>query len=102
LARAAAERIAANSQLDGALSRCWSGRKLSNLADQRFLRLRDGVERRIGSQLNDAATAKLSEVQHQHSDLPKQSRSLFSGFQREDAYFKAEGSAREAKVDFAK
>jgi LemA protein len=102
-----ADRIAANSQLDGALSRLLVVvENYPNLkADQQFLKLQDelsGTENRIAVERR-----RYNEVVQKYNTyiqlFPNSLIASISGFQREDAYFKAEGQAREVpKVDFSK
>ena len=106
-ARNPAERIAANSRLDGALSRLLVvAENYPNLkADQQFLRLQDelaGTENRIAVErrrYNEAVQQYNTNIQI----FPNSLVASIAGFQREDAYFKAEGTAREVpKVDFSR
>jgi LemA protein len=99
--------IAANTQLEGALSRLLMVvENYPNLkADQQFLRLQDelsGTENRIAVErrrYNETVQKYNTTIQL----FPNSLVASFSGFQREDAYFKAEGAAREVpKVDFSK
>jgi len=104
-ARTPAEKIAANGQIDSALSRLLVVvENYPNLkSNENFLRLQDelaGTENRIAVERR-----KYNEtVQRYNTDIelfPKNiAASLFS-FQRNDAYFKAETAAKEApKVKF--
>src|SRR5882724_5760763 len=104
-ARNPQEKIAANSQLDSAISRLLViSENYPNLkSDQNFLRLQDelaGTENRIAIERR-----KYNEVvQRYNTDIeifPKNIAASMFGFHRNDAYFKAEGAAREApKVKF--
>jgi LemA protein len=104
-ARTPAEKIAANSQLDTALSRLLVVvENYPNLkSNENFLRLQDelaGTENRIAVERR-----KYNEtVQRYNTDIelfPKNIAASLFGFQRNDAYFKAEGAARETpKVKF--
>jgi LemA protein len=99
------ERIQANSQLDGALSRLMVVvENYPNIkANENFLRLQDelaGTENRIAVERR-----KYNEVvQRYNTDIalfPKNIAAGMFGFQREDAYFKADTAAKEApKVKF--
>jgi len=106
-ARNPEERIAANTRLEGALSRLLVVvENYPNLkADQQFLRLQDelsGTENRIAVERRRYNES----VQRYNTTLqlfPNNLVAAISGFQREDAYFKAEDSAREVpKVDFSR
>lgn len=99
------EKIAANGQLDSALSRLLVVvENYPNLkADENFLRLQDelsGTENRIAVErrkYNDV-------VQKYNTDIelfPKNIAASMFGFQREDAYFKADAASKEVpKVKF--
>jgi LemA protein len=99
------ERIQANSQLDGALGRLMVVvENYPNIkANENFLRLQDelaGTENRIAVERR-----KYNEVvQRYNTDIalfPKNIAAGMFGFQREDAYFKADTAAKEApKVKF--
>ena len=106
-ARNPSDRIAANTKLEGALSRLLVVvENYPNLkADQQFLRLQDelaGTENRIAVErrrYNGAVQTYNTTIQ----TFPNSLVASISGFQREDAYIKAEGAAREVpKVDFSK
>ena len=106
-ARNPSDRIAANTRLDGALSRLLVvAENYPNLkADQQFLRLQDelaGTENRIAVERRRYNLA----VQEYNTNIqifPNSLVASIAGFQREDAYFKAEGTAREVpKVDFSR
>jgi LemA protein len=104
-ARTPSEKIAANGQLDSALSRLLV--VVENYpqlkSNENFLRLQDelaGTENRIAVERR-----KYNEtVQRYNTDIelfPKNIAASLFGFQRNDAYFKAEGAARETpKVKF--
>jgi LemA protein len=99
------ERIAANSQLDGALGRLMVVvENYPNIkANENFIHLQDelaGTENRIAIERR-----KYNEVvQKYNTDIalfPKNIAAGMFGFQREDAYFKADTAAKEApKVKF--
>ena len=104
-AKTPADKIAANAQLDSALSRLLVVvENYPNLkANENFLRLQDelaGTENRIAVERR-----KYNEtVQKYNTDIalfPKNIAASMFGFQRNDAYFKAEGAEREVpKVKF--
>lgn len=104
-ARTPSEKIAANSQLDSALSRLLVVvENYPNLkSNENFIRLQDeiaGTENRISVERR-----KYNEtVQRYNTDValfPKNIAASMFGFTRNEAYFKTEGAAREApKVKF--
>ncbi len=104
-ARTPQEKIAANSQLDSALGRLMVVvENYPNIkANENFLRLQDelaGTENRIAVERR-----KYNEVvQRYNTDIslfPKNIAASIFGFNREDAYFKADTAAKEApKVKF--
>ncbi len=104
-AKTPADKIAANSQLDSALSRLLVVvENYPNLkANENFLRLQDelaGTENRIAVERRKYNAT----VQKYNTDIalfPKNIAASMFGFQRNDAYFKAEGAEREVpKVKF--
>jgi LemA protein len=99
------DKIAANNQLDGALGRLLVVvENYPNLkANENFLRLQDelaGTENRIAIErrkYNETVQSYNTQIQL----FPNNIVASFSGFQREDAYFKTEPGARTApKVAF--
>lgn len=104
-AKTPAEKIAANGQIDSALSRLLVVvENYPNLkSNENFLRLQDelaGTENRIAVERR-----KYNEVVQQYNTdieiFPKNIAASMFGFHRNDAYFKTEGAAREApKVKF--
>src|SRR5271169_4106085 len=104
-AKTPADKIQANSQLDSALGRLFViVENYPNIkANENFLRLQDelaGTENRIAVERR-----KYNEVvQRYNTDIalfPKNIAAGMFGFQREDAYFKADTAAKEApKVKF--
>src|SRR3974377_1798995 len=106
-AKTPADKISANGQLDSALSRLLV--IVENYpqlkSNENFMRLQDelaGTENRIAVERR-----RYNETVQRYNTLiqlfPNSLVASFSGFQREDAYFKAEGAAREVpKVDFSK
>jgi LemA protein len=104
-AKAPQDRIAANEQLTGALGRLLViVENYPNLkANENFIRLQDelsGTENRISVErrkYNDTVQRYNTYIQL----FPNSLVAGMGGFQRQDAYFKAEGSSREApKVQF--
>jgi LemA protein len=106
-ARTTPEKIAANSQLDGALSRLLM--VVENYpqlkSDATFMRLQDelaGTENRIAVErrkYNEAVQKYNTSIELFPNNI---AASLF-GFQRNDAYFKTDPASRQApKVDFNK
>jgi LemA protein len=104
-AKSPSDKIAANSQLDGALGRLLVVvENYPNLkANENFLRLQDdlsGSENRIAvarRRYNEAVQSYNTQIQL----FPDNIVASMSGFQREDAYFKTEPGARTApKVAF--
>src|SRR2546422_5484466 len=93
------EKIAANAQLDGAIGRLLVVvENYPNLkANENFLRLQDelaGTENRIAVErrkYNETVQKYNTEIEL----FPKNIAASLFTFQREDAYFKAEGAARE-------
>jgi LemA protein len=104
-AKTPSDKIAANSQLDSALGRLFVVvENYPNLkANENFIRLQDelaGTENRIAVERR-----KYNEVvQRYNTDIalfPKNIAAGMFGFQREDAYFKADAAAKEVpKVKF--
>jgi len=104
-ARSPSDKIAANSQLDGAISRLLVVvENYPNLkANENFLRLQDelaGTENRIAIErrkYNETVQSYNTKIQL----FPDNIVASMSGFQREEAYFKTEPAARNApKVSF--
>ena len=104
-AKTPADKIAANSQLDGALGRLLVVvENYPNLkANENFLRLQDelaGTENRIAVERRKY-NEKVQEYNTQIQLFPNNIVASLSGFTRDDAYFKTEPGARTApKVTF--
>jgi LemA protein len=105
-ARTPADRIAANGQLDGALGRLLAiVENYPNLkSNQNFLALQDelaGTENRIAVERRRYNEA-LQDYNAYIGLFPNYIFAKWAGFQRNDAYFAASESARQApKVDFS-
>jgi LemA protein len=104
-AKSPQDKIQANSQLDGALGRLFVVvEAYPNIkANENFLRLQDELSR-TENRINISRRRYNETVQKYNTDIalfPSNIAASMFGFQREDAYFKADEAAKEApKVKF--